>query len=123
MNNALVDRVGVRAAGRLFAFAEKARAMSPVPVIEVLLFGSRARGDALRGSDWDVAVVVGDGDDRKAMRDARNLFADLALPDIATGFHLRPVVIRASEDSPDPDTWRVAPGLARNVKADGLLIA
>jgi hypothetical protein len=94
--------------------------------MQIVLFGSRARGEAVAESDWDVAVVVRNesGANRKAMRDARDLFADLALSDIADGFHLRPIVIPAAAgDGSDLDAWRVSPGVARNVKADGLLIA
>jgi hypothetical protein len=86
--------------------------MSPLPVLEVLLFGSRARGDAKKGSDWDVAVVVQDHDGseaRKTRRAALNVLADIALPDIATGFHLRPIVIPAVEIAPDRSAWKVLP--------------
>ena len=110
----------------MFAFAEKARAMSPLPVIEVLLFGSRARGDARQGSDWDVAVVVHDSngtDARRARRSALNVIAAIALPDIANGFHVRPIVIPAATVTPDRIAWRVSPDLARNIRADGVLIA
>lgn len=108
------------------AFAEKARAMSPLPVIEVLLFGSRARGIAMRASDWDIAIVVhaGNGaDSREARMRALEVFSDIALPEIAAGFHLRPIVIPAAKGSPDPDNWRVSPDLARNIRADGVRIA
>jgi hypothetical protein len=126
MKNDLVSRVGPEAARRLSAFAERARAISPLPVLQVVLFGSRARGDATRGSDWDVAVVVRDGssgDARDARRSALNAFADLALPHIAAGFHLRPIVIPTTEDRSDPVAWQVSPDLARNIRTDGLLIA
>jgi len=85
-----------------------------------VLFGSRARGDAVGGSDWDVAVVVKDSDGaeaRSARRRALYVMADLALPDIAAGFHLCPIVI------PDADGWRVAPALARNKRTEGVVIA
>ena len=126
MTNELVRKVGPWAAERLSAFAEKARAMSPLPVREVLLFGSRARGDARRGSDWDVAVVVDDSnnsDARKARRSALNVFADIALADIVVGFHLRPIVVPVADIASDGVTWRVSPGLAHNIRADGLPIA
>jgi predicted nucleotidyltransferase len=126
MTNDLVRKVGPQAAKRLSAFAAKARALSPLPVIEVLLFGSRARGDAKRGSDWDVAVVVDEGngiDARKARRSALNIFADIALLDIASGFHLSPIVVPAVVVAPDRIDWRVSPALARNIMADRVLIA
>ena len=40
-----------------------------VNVEEVLLFGSRARGDFREGSDWDVLVIVSDDIDRKKYRE------------------------------------------------------
>jgi hypothetical protein len=131
MQKDLVSRVGPRAARRLFAFAERARAVSPLPVLPVVLFGSRARGDAVRGSDWDVAVVVdagssgagSSGDARTARRSALSAFADLAFPDIAAGFHLRPIVVPATEGRPDPVAWQISPELARNISTDGLRIA
>ena len=125
MTDELVRKVGPRAAKRLSAFAKNARAMSPLPVQEVLLFGSRARGDARQGSDWDVAVVVSDSNDinaQKARRSALKVFADIALADIATGFHLRPIVVPVAEATSHRVTRRVSPGLARNLRADGLPI-
>lgn len=126
MKDDLASRVGLQAARRLSAFAKRARAMSPLPVLQVVLFGSRARGDAVRGSDWDIAVVVhagGDDSARKARRNALNVFADLALSDITAGFHLRPIIISSAEDSLDSASWQVSPGFARNLMADGLLIS
>jgi hypothetical protein len=64
----------------------------------------------------------GGGDGRRARRRALNAFADLALPDIAAGFHLRPIVIPAAEASSEPIVWQVSPHLARRIRADGLLI-
>ncbi|NJE29790.1 nucleotidyltransferase domain-containing protein [Thermococcus sp. 18S1] len=40
-----------------------------VNVEEVLLFGSRARGDFREGSDWDVLVVISEDIDRKKYRE------------------------------------------------------
>jgi hypothetical protein len=94
-------------------------------VLQVILFGSRARGNAGRDSDWDVAVVVHDkegGDSRATRRCALNVFAALALPEIAEGFHLRPIVIGSVETTPDPEAWQVSPALAHNISADGVLI-
>lgn len=45
-------------------FAFLLETLSPHAPHTVLLYGSRARGDANEGSDWDV-VAVGDGDERK----------------------------------------------------------
>lgn len=39
-------------------FKRRANAALPGRVAEVVLFGSRARGDAMPDSDWDVAVFL-----------------------------------------------------------------
>jgi predicted nucleotidyltransferase len=62
----------------------------PGRVSEVVLFGSRARGDARRDSDYDVAVFVVDLDDRRSVD---HLLADVAYPHILAGVHIRPVAV------------------------------
>jgi hypothetical protein len=47
----------------------------PGKVVNVILFGSRARGDARRNSDYDVAVVIWGLDDRRSIDHA---LADMA---------------------------------------------
>ena len=39
-----------------------------VEVKDIILFGSRARGDYREGSDWDLLVVVGGSPSREAIR-------------------------------------------------------
>ncbi|MEO5335685.1 MAG: nucleotidyltransferase domain-containing protein [Magnetospirillum sp. WYHS-4] len=39
-------------------FRQRAEAALPGRVVEVVLFGSRARGEAAADSDWDVAVFL-----------------------------------------------------------------
>ncbi len=58
----------------------------------MLLFGSRARGDARRGSDYDVAVLVRDLSDRMAVRRA---VSDAAYPHVVVGLPLRPLLLPA----------------------------
>ena len=84
-----VPRPGVE---RLRAFRRTAEDALPGRVVTAVLFGSRARGDAHRDSDYDVAVFV------RALTDRRfvdHLLADAAYPHILAGFHLRPVAIPA----------------------------
>lgn len=54
-------------------FKRRAQAALPGRVVEVVLFGSRARGEAQLDSDWDVAVFL-EGEpssqDRRTLSDA-----------------------------------------------------
>src|SRR5215207_4981981 len=68
------------------------------PNARVILYGSRARGDAQPDSDWDLLVLVGDGADaqrREAVRD--RLFAI----ELETGAVLSAIVH-------DTEGWRSA---------------
>ncbi len=53
-------------------FKRRAEAALPGRIAHVLLFGSRARGDARADSDWDIAVFV---HDRPTPNDWRKLGA------------------------------------------------
>jgi predicted nucleotidyltransferase len=57
-------------------------------VEKLILFGSRARGEAREDSDYDVAVIVRDLSDR---RHVRRVLADLAYDHILSGFFIRPI--------------------------------
>jgi len=85
--------VNGEAAARLRAFRRDAQRALPGKVEGVILFGSRARGDARRDSDYDVAVIVKGLDDR---RQIDHMLSDIAYPHILAGFHIRPVAISAS---------------------------
>jgi len=62
-----------------------------VPGVErLILFGSRARGQARPDSDYDVAVVVRDLSDRPRVR---RTLSDLAYGYILNGFYIRPLVL------------------------------
>jgi predicted nucleotidyltransferase len=56
---------------------------SPIPIKSAFLFGSRARGDFLEESDWDIMIVFPE-------------FAGIPFPDRATMF-LRRVPLRRVE--------------------------
>jgi len=56
---------------------------SPIPIKSAFLFGSRARGDYLDESDWDIMIVSPE-------------FANIPFPDRATVF-LRKVPLRRVE--------------------------
>ncbi len=81
-----------RAAAHLRTFRRDAEQALPGKVTGVVLFGSRARGDARRGSDYDVAVFIRELDDRRAID---HTLADMAYSHILAGFHIRPVAIPA----------------------------
>jgi predicted nucleotidyltransferase len=53
-------------ADRLLAFKQDVMRALPGAVEDVILFGSRARGDAQADSDYDLAILLKDGlaDDR-----------------------------------------------------------
>jgi uncharacterized protein len=82
-------------------------------VKKLILFGSRARGDAHEGSDYDLAVVVSDLSDR---RHVRRLLSDLAYDHILSGFFIRPIPLPADYlTSPDRPTE-----LAEDIARDGV---
>lgn len=65
-----------------------------VPGVErLILFGSRARGQACQDSDYDVAVVLRDLSDRPRVR---RTLSDLAYDHILTGFYIRPIPLPAN---------------------------
>jgi uncharacterized protein len=62
-----------------------------LPNVETLiLFGSRARGQARDDSDCDVAVVFRDISDRARVR---RTLSDLACEHILEGFYIRPIAL------------------------------
>jgi uncharacterized protein len=76
----------------LRAFRRDIEHVLPGKIVQVVLFGSRARGDARRDSDYDVAVFVRELDDRRSIDHA---LADSAYRHILAGVHIRPVAVPA----------------------------
>lgn len=111
----LEDALSGGAAEHLRAFRRDVERALPGVVDKVVLFGSRARGDARRGSDYDVAVFVRGLGDRRAVD---HLLADVAYPHILTGVHIRPVAVPA--DFLIRDHGRL---LAMEIARDGIAIA
>ena len=75
------------AASRLADY--KRAVVHALPGVErLILFGSRARGQAREDSDYDVAVVVRDISDRGHVR---RILSDLAYDHILSGFFIRPI--------------------------------
>jgi len=85
-----------------------------LPGVErVILFGSRARGQARADSDYDVAVVVRDLLDHRRVRRA---LSDLAYEHILNGFFIRPIPV--SPDYLDASGGRPTE-LAEDIIRDG----
>lgn len=83
-------------------------------VTQVVLFGSRARGDARPESDYDVAVFFKDLADRRSIDHA---LADIAYPHILAGIHIRPVSLPAGDL-----TTPQGNGLSLNIARDGVVV-
>ena len=58
MPRPLVDATPLSAADRALLGRVKAAVLAVEPGAEVILYGSRARGDAHAESDWDLLVLV-----------------------------------------------------------------
>jgi predicted nucleotidyltransferase len=110
----LSDAIKPRAAKRLRDFRSEVEQRFPGRVKSVVLFGSRARGDARDGSDYDVAVFIENLKDRRCIDHA---LSDLAFRHILAGFHIRPVAL--------PDNYLTSPQrgmLASNIARDGVVV-
>src|SRR5258708_5641712 len=79
-----------KASDHLRAFKQEVEQKLPGQVDCLVLFGSRARGDASRKSDYDVAVFIQNLEDQQSVS---RLLADLAYPHILKGIHIRPVAL------------------------------
>jgi len=111
----LSDAIKPRAAKRLRDFRSAVERRFPGRVKSVVLFGSRARGDARQGSDYDVAVFIKDLADRRGIDHA---LSDMAYPHILAGVHIRPVAV--------PETYLTSPQrgtLATNIARDGVVVS
>jgi predicted nucleotidyltransferase len=86
----LARAVSSKAVAHLRAFKNEIDQVLPGKIERVLPFGSRARGDARRNSDYDVAVFVRHLDNQ---RSTNHLLADAAYPHILKGVFIRPVAL------------------------------
>jgi hypothetical protein len=100
------------AVARPRAFRRDAEHDLPGKVARVVLFGSRARGDARCDSDYDVAVFVRDLNDRRSID---HILSDAAYRQ--TGFHIRPVAVPAEYLETAPRD-----ALAMEIIRDGIVV-
>jgi len=82
-----------QAAARLMAFRDSVVHAFPGAVRDVVLFGSRARGDATPDSDYDVAVVL--AGDLPLDREVRRRLADAAWEHVIDGYAIIPIALKA----------------------------
>lgn len=69
------------------------RKLYPEKIEEIILFGSRARGDAQEDSDTDILVIVKNGD-----KELKNRITDLAFDVILKyGVDIEPVIFDSEE--------------------------
>jgi len=107
--------VSARSANRLRAFRREIENAFPGELEDVLLFGSRARVEAKRGSDFDVAVIF--RNDRNGS-EVRERLSDIAYQFVRVGTPIRPLLIflrefQAKESLP----------IFNNVARDGISIS
>jgi predicted nucleotidyltransferase len=85
-------------AARLLAFRRDVVRALPDCIDDIILFGSRARGDAGEDSDYDVAIMLrGSVADDRAVR--RRIY-DLSWDYMVEGFYIQPVVLAAQAFHP-----------------------
>lgn len=85
------------------------------PLSEVILYGSRARGDERKDSDWDILVLLEQDDNIQTERKLRNKIYDL---EIETGESFSVFVYSKKNWN---TKQRVTP-FFRNVSREGLIL-
>jgi predicted nucleotidyltransferase len=83
------------AVARLVAFRNAVQLAFPGAVRDVVLFGSRARGDADPDSDYDVAVVL--ANELLLDRNVRRRLADAAWEHVVDGYAIIPIALDADQ--------------------------
>ena len=109
-----VDEVLPPAAASRLADYKRAVEHAVPDVEKLILFGSRARGEAREDSDYDVAVVVRGLSD---LRHVRRILSDLAYAHILNGFFIRPIPLPSDYLQPQ---GRRPTELAEDIIRDGV---
>lgn len=86
--NIAANILSTDAESRLRAFKRAVEAALPGQVVEMRLFGSRARGDAQEDSDYDVAVFLRNNADQF---DVLKLLSETAYEHVLEGYYIRPI--------------------------------
>ena len=102
---------------RLSAFKREVEARLPGQVVEMRLFGSRARGDAGTDSDYDIAVFLRSNADGLT---PRKVLSDAAYPHILDGFFFRAIIVPADFLN-GVNGYR--PELAEEIARDGIVVS
>lgn len=99
-------------------FRHSARAAYGDALVNLVLFGSRSRGEAQSDSDIDVAVVLRELRDRRADRDRTADLAYDAIVETGVDIHTVPV----SLDEWEHPEQHANPALIRAIKRDGVVV-
>ena len=114
LSDTLAKVVSDRAAACLRAFRVEIERALPGQVESVVLFGSRARGDARSESDYDVAVLLGSNEPPRRLG---HLLSDTAFPHVRAGIPIRPIALPKHS----VDLQSSIP-VARSIARDGIVI-